>query len=65
MRALAQRAGGSYVTIARIESGAMSPTVALLERLAHALDIHMTDLFPPKHAPRTNKTAPPRTKRGA
>ena len=50
MRALAQRAGGSYVTIARIESGAMSPTVALLERLARALDIHITDLFPPKQS---------------
>jgi hypothetical protein len=26
----------------------MSPTVALLERLARALDIHISDLFPPK-----------------
>ena len=48
MRGLAARAGGSYVTIARIEAGAMSPTVALLERLAQALEIHITDLFPPK-----------------
>ena len=53
MRTLAERAGGSYVTIARIEAGRMNPTVALLERLARALDIHITDLFPAKRGRRS------------
>ena len=43
---LADRAGVSYVTIARIESGRMSPTVTTLEKLAQALGITVRDLFP-------------------
>jgi transcriptional regulator with XRE-family HTH domain len=43
---LAEKAGVSYVTIARIESGRMSPTVAMLEKLARALGINVRDLFP-------------------
>ena len=48
LRGLASRAGVSYVTIVRIEAGRMSPTVAMLEKLAAALDISVTDFFPPR-----------------
>ena len=43
---LAERAGVSYVTIVRIEQGRMSPTVALLEKLAAALEISLREFFP-------------------
>ncbi|MBI3455458.1 MAG: helix-turn-helix transcriptional regulator [Candidatus Rokubacteria bacterium] len=46
LHALADRAGVSFVTISRIEHGRMSPTVALLEKLAAALDISVRELFP-------------------
>ena len=46
VRALAKRAGVGYVTVVRIENEQMSPTVAMLEKLAKALDIHITALFP-------------------
>jgi transcriptional regulator with XRE-family HTH domain len=46
LRKLGERAGVSYVTIARIESGAMSPTVAMLEKLAEALEISVREFFP-------------------
>jgi transcriptional regulator with XRE-family HTH domain len=46
LRALAERAGVGYVTVWRIEHGELSPTVAMLEKLARALDVHLTDLFP-------------------
>jgi transcriptional regulator with XRE-family HTH domain len=46
LHALAEKAGVSYVTITRIENGHMSPTVALLEKLAEALGIRVRDLFP-------------------
>lgn len=45
---LAERAGVSYVTISRIETGRMSPTLAMLEKLAKALGISVRDFFPPK-----------------
>jgi len=48
VRGLAKRAGVGYVTIVRIENGHMSPTVAMLEKLAKALKVHITDLFTPK-----------------
>ena len=47
VRALAERAGVSYPTISRIESGRMSPTVEMLEKLAKALDIDARDLLAP------------------
>jgi transcriptional regulator with XRE-family HTH domain len=47
MRGLAGKADVSYVTVARIESGEMSPTVDMLEKLARALDIDVRDFFPP------------------
>jgi transcriptional regulator with XRE-family HTH domain len=46
LHALAERAGVNYVTITRIENGRMSPTVALLEKLAAALEISVRELFP-------------------
>jgi transcriptional regulator with XRE-family HTH domain len=49
VRDLAKRAGVGFVTVSRIENGHMSPTVAMLERLAKALNIHITAFFsPPK-----------------
>jgi transcriptional regulator with XRE-family HTH domain len=50
VRELGQRAGVSFVTIVRIETGRMSPTVAMLEKLAKALDIDVRDFFPPKRS---------------
>jgi transcriptional regulator with XRE-family HTH domain len=46
LRALAERAGVGYVTVWRIEHGELSPTVAMLEKLAEALGINVRDLFP-------------------
>ena len=46
LRALGERAGVSYVTVARIESGDMSPTVETLVKLARALDIDLRSFFP-------------------
>ena len=46
LHALADRAGVSWVSISRIEHGHMSPTVAMLEKLARALGISTRDLFP-------------------
>lgn len=47
MRELAKRAGVGYVTVVRIENGHMSPTVAMLEKLAKALEIDVRDFFLP------------------
>ena len=46
VRALANRAGVSFVTIVRIENDRTSPTVAMLEKLAEALGIRVRDFFP-------------------
>ena len=43
---LAAKSGVHFVTISRIEQGRMSPTVALLEKLAPALGITVRDFFP-------------------
>jgi transcriptional regulator with XRE-family HTH domain len=48
VRELAKRAGVGYVSIVRIENGHMSPTVAMLEKLAEALGISVRDFFPPE-----------------
>jgi transcriptional regulator with XRE-family HTH domain len=50
VRGLADRAGVSFPTVWRIERGEMSPTVAMLEKLAAALGIAVRDLFPPGRA---------------
>jgi DNA-binding XRE family transcriptional regulator len=52
LRALGVRSGVSYVTIAKIEAGTMSPTVGTLEKLAAALGIGMRDLFAAAPRPR-------------
>ena len=52
LRRLADKAGVSYVTIVRIEGGALSPTVAMLDKLATALGIDVRDFFPPRERPR-------------
>jgi len=46
LRTLAAKAGVSYVTVVRIEQGTISPTVTMLEKLARALKVHITELFP-------------------
>ena len=46
-RQLGERAGVQFSTIHRIESGRMSPTVAMLVKLAKALGIDVRDFFPP------------------
>jgi transcriptional regulator with XRE-family HTH domain len=46
LHALADKAGVHFVTIVKIEQGRMSPTVALLEKLATGLGISVRDFFP-------------------
>jgi transcriptional regulator with XRE-family HTH domain len=46
VRELARRAGVGYVTVVRIENDHISPTVAMLEKLAKALGIGVRDFFP-------------------
>jgi transcriptional regulator with XRE-family HTH domain len=46
-RDLGERAGVQFSTVHRIEAGRMSPTVAMLEKLAKALGIDVRDFFPP------------------
>ena len=45
VRGLAKRAGVGFVGVSRIEMGRMSPTVAMLEKLARALGIDVRDFF--------------------
>jgi transcriptional regulator with XRE-family HTH domain len=53
---LAELAGVNYVTITRIENERMSPTVAMLEKLAAALEISVRELFPvERRRPRRRK----------
>ncbi len=46
MRQLGARAGVQSSTVHRIEAGRISPTVAMLGKLAKALDIRIVDFFP-------------------
>jgi transcriptional regulator with XRE-family HTH domain len=46
VRELARRAKVGFVTVSRIENGHISPTVAMLEKLAGALGIGLRDFFP-------------------
>jgi transcriptional regulator with XRE-family HTH domain len=57
VRELARRAGVGYVSIVRIENEHMSPTVAMLEKLARALRISVRDFFPAR------RTVPQRRRR--
>jgi transcriptional regulator with XRE-family HTH domain len=47
VRELAKRARVGYVTVVRIENEQLSPTVAMLEKLAKALGIEVGDFFKP------------------
>jgi len=47
-RRLAARAGVALSTLYRIESGAASPTVTMLETIAGALGVRVRDLLPPE-----------------
>jgi len=42
-----------FVTVSRIENGHLSPTVAMLEKLAKALGIGVRDFFPPERGKST------------
>ena len=48
VRELAKRAKVGFVTVSRIENGHISPTVAMLEKLAKALEIEVRDFLPPR-----------------
>jgi transcriptional regulator with XRE-family HTH domain len=52
VRALGEASGVSYVTVVKIETRTMSPTVTTLEKLAGALGVSVRDLFSPERAPR-------------
>jgi len=45
-RELARRAKEGVVTVSRIENGHISPKVAMLEKLAKALETDVRDFFP-------------------
>jgi len=55
VRELARRAGVGYVTVVRIENGHVSPTVAMLEKLARALKIEVRDFFAPRRSTRRKR----------
>ena len=58
VRDLAKRADVGFVTISRIENNHMSPTVAMLEKLAKALEIDVRDFFlPPQRKQKTRRRA--------
>jgi len=48
LRGLGVRAGVSYVTVFKIEAGALDPRLSTLQRLARALGIAVRDLLPPE-----------------
>jgi len=52
VRELAMRAKVGFVTVSRIENDRMSPTVAMLEKLAKALGITVRDFFPSRRSVR-------------
>jgi len=54
-RELASHAGIALSTLYRIESGAASPTVAMLERLAAALNVRVVDFFPVESKPKQRR----------
>ena len=56
-RELAERAGVALSTLYRIESGAASPTVTMLETLAGALAVRVRDLLGPEPKSRSTRRA--------
>ena len=55
VRELAKRAKVGFVTVSRIENGHISPTVAMLEKLARALKIGVRDFFGPEGTRRARR----------
>ena len=53
LRQLAAESGVAFTTIQKIESGALSPTVGMLMRIARGLKIKMTALLEEESDPRT------------
>ncbi len=51
LRELGEWSRVSYVTIQKIEAGAMNPTVATLKKIARALRVPIRDLFPAERRP--------------
>jgi transcriptional regulator with XRE-family HTH domain len=64
LRALADRAGVTWSTVYRIESSRISPTVAMLEKLAAGLGVDVHDLLP-RRSRRPRRAADTDAKRGA
>jgi transcriptional regulator with XRE-family HTH domain len=58
VRGLAKAAGVGYVSIVRIENEQMSPTVAMLEKLAAALGIGVREFFPVERRRRRRRSTP-------
>lgn len=59
LQALAQRSGVSKSMIAQIESGKTSPTLAVLAKLALAMEISLRDLVqPPEHSLNIHSSGP-------
>ena len=54
-RELARRTGVALSTLYRIESGAASPTIAMLERLAAALSVTVGDFLPDDQIPKRRR----------
>lgn len=59
LQVLAQRSGVSKSMIAQIESGKTSPTLAVLAKLAKAMEINLRDLVqPPEHSFNVHSSSP-------
>ena len=52
LRRLAECAGVHFTTIVRVEQDEISPTLALLEKLARALEVRVRDVLPAEKPPR-------------
>jgi transcriptional regulator with XRE-family HTH domain len=57
LRRLAALADVHFTTIVRIERDEMSPTLALLEKLAVALEVRVRDMLPVEKRPRRRNKA--------
>jgi transcriptional regulator with XRE-family HTH domain len=53
LRQLAAESGVAFTTIQKIETGAISPTVGMLMRISHGLNIRMTALLEEESDPKT------------
>jgi transcriptional regulator with XRE-family HTH domain len=55
VRELARRAKVGFVTVSRVENGHISPTVAMLEKLAKGIEIEVREFFPSSRAVRSQR----------